>query len=351
MQDSQNRLIQKGVLISILCWILFSEGCASTQPEIAPSLIPSPEISSTSFSPTTSISKMPPGIANSIPYVATEDYSIGTGDVLDIKIYGMDDLNRQVRVGADGNITLPLIGWVAASGLNASELESQIAARYSEKYLQDPQVAVYIKEFRSKRVTVLGQVKNPQVLQLSRNRSTLLEVISLCGGIQDEVGEFIYVIKPATEDSQEEVITVNVSELIKYKNPLVNKEMIPGDVVIVPPVTFYYIVGEVDKPGAYALKPDMNILQAISQGGKFSKTAKRKIRIMRDDPEHGIYIFKTVDVKRVEKGKDENILVQGGDVLLVGESSMRRVVAEVGGFSKGIANAFMYAYAYEFARR
>ncbi|MCF6159562.1 MAG: hypothetical protein E3K32_13555 [wastewater metagenome] len=344
---------QKGLFISILCLVLLSIGCASTQPVPDPSQIsqiPAQEVSLPPLSSSTLTSKIPPGIAGPSFSFMTEDYSIGPKDVLDIKIYGEEDLSRKVRVGADGYINLPLIGWVSATGLNASELESRIAARYSERYLQSPQVSVFVEEFHSKRVAVVGEVKNPQVLKLPRDKGTLLEVISMCGGLGKEAGDIIYVVRPANGDNREEVISVKTAELVKYRNPAANKEILPGDMISIPPATMYFIVGEVSKPGAYMLEQNMTVMQAISQGGKFTDTAKRKVRIMREDPEHGTQVFVTVNMKKVTKGKEEDVEIQGGDVLVVGESTVRRATKETLDFTKAALNAFAYGFAVTAAR-
>lgn len=320
-----------------------------------------------------------------------EDYLIGPGDVLDIKIFDSEDLNRKVRVGGDGYISLPLIGSIIASGLSVPDLEFNIAYEYSRKYLQNPQISVYVNEFHSKRVAVLGEVKSPQLLEMTRNKSNLLEMISLCGGVTQSAGDMIYIIRPSTQynsidnnysaaqyndvrsngygreaysnNSEEadwaeddylkirdEVITVNISELVKYQNPYSNVEILPGDMISIPPASFYFVFGEVDKPGAFQLKPEMTALQAISQAGKFSKVAKNKIKLIREDIETREKIITTLNVKRLAKGEDEDIKIMGGDVLLVGKSTVKEVRNQLLAFSNTALSAFTSAFAYEAVR-
>lgn len=327
-----------------------------------------------------------------------EDYLIGPGDVLDIKIFDSEDLNRKVRVGGDGYISLPLIGSIIAGGLSVSDLEFNIAYEYSRKHLQNPQISVYVQEFHSKRVAVLGEVKNPQLLEMTRNESNLLEIVSLCGGITKDAGDLIYIIRPTTQYNEldsgadaahfndernydygketfsrkretdaiykteddwaeedyskikDEVITVSISELVKYHNPYSNMKIRPGDMISIPPASFYFVFGEVDKPGAFMMKPEMTALQAITQAGKFSDVAKYKIKLIREDIESREKIITTLNVKRLAKGEDEDIKIQGGDVLLVGKSTVKEVRNQLLAFSNTALSAFTSAFAYETVR-
>jgi polysaccharide export outer membrane protein len=91
------------------------------------------------------------------------------------------DLKRTVRVNATGLVSLPLIGSIALSGLTAQQAEAAIAARYGEKYLQDPQISVFVKEFTSQRVTIEGAVAKPGIYPLT-GQITLLRAMALAGG-------------------------------------------------------------------------------------------------------------------------------------------------------------------------
>jgi polysaccharide export outer membrane protein len=111
-----------------------------------------------------------------------EDYHIGASDLLEVSVFQVPELSRVVRVNGRGEITLPLIGQVQAGGLTGQQLETQIAARLQEKYLQDPQVSVFIKEFISQRVTVSGDVNKAGVFPVS-GRTTLMQAIAMAGGL------------------------------------------------------------------------------------------------------------------------------------------------------------------------
>jgi len=109
------------------------------------------------------------------------DYRIGPNDLLEIDVFGVADLKRTVRVNATGLVSLPLIGSIALSGLTAQQAEAAIAARYGEKYLQDPQISVFVKEFTSQRVTIEGAVAKPGIYPLT-GQITLLRAMALAGG-------------------------------------------------------------------------------------------------------------------------------------------------------------------------
>lgn len=123
-----------------------------------------------------------PGVPASGPVTALNDYRIGPGDLLKLDVFGVEALSkRSVRVNASGQISLPLIGAVQASGLTAEQLADDIAVRLAKDYLQNPQVTIFIEEFTSQRVTVTGAVKTPNVFPL-KGRTTLLQVVSQAGG-------------------------------------------------------------------------------------------------------------------------------------------------------------------------
>ena len=123
-----------------------------------------------------SASVPPTGSAQSAPN--SEDYRIGAQDLLELQVFGAPDLNRTVRVNSRGLISLPLIGLVQAAGLTSEQLESSLAEKLSKKYLQSPQVSIFIKEYTSQRVTVEGAVKKPGVYPL-KGRTTLLQTLAI----------------------------------------------------------------------------------------------------------------------------------------------------------------------------
>ncbi|HYN77846.1 MAG TPA: polysaccharide biosynthesis/export family protein [Lamprocystis sp. (in: g-proteobacteria)] len=107
----------------------------------------------------------------------TQDYLIGPQDLLKIEVFGVEAMNRSVRVSSTGKIDLPLIGLVQAAGLTSEQLVAEITARLTKDYMQNPQVIIFIEEYTSQRVTVVGAVKKPGVYPV-KGRTTLLQVVA-----------------------------------------------------------------------------------------------------------------------------------------------------------------------------
>jgi len=129
-----------------------------------------------------SMSLRPPDSVNaSGAYEGVSDYRIGAQDLLEVRVFGVKNLNRAVRVNSNGQISLPLIGGVQAGGKSIPELESEIGARLAKDYLQNPQVSVFVKEFTSQRITLEGALKNPGIYPLT-GRTTLLQAIAMAEG-------------------------------------------------------------------------------------------------------------------------------------------------------------------------
>jgi polysaccharide export outer membrane protein len=132
---------------------------------------------------TTGPSMAPPDTTSSGgAYTGVSDYRVGPQDLIEITVFQVADLNRTVRVNSAGQISLPLIGLVQAGGLTIPELERAIATKLEAKYLQNPQVTAFVKEFTSQRVTLEGAVAKPGIYPLT-GRTTLLQAIALGGGV------------------------------------------------------------------------------------------------------------------------------------------------------------------------
>ena len=114
-----------------------------------------------------------------------QEYRVGPNDLLQIDVFQVEALSREVRVNSNGEISLPLIGMLSVQNLSVHEIESLLKQRFGERYLQDPQITVTIKEYTNQRITVEGLVKRPGVYAF-KGDATLLHVIALAQG-EDEV--------------------------------------------------------------------------------------------------------------------------------------------------------------------
>jgi len=158
----------------------------------------------------------------------TKDYRIGADDLLEIQVFGVDQLTRTVRVSSRGTVSLPLIGTLQVGGLTSNEAEAMIVARLAESYLQDPQVTLFIKEFTAQRVTVEGAVNRPGVYPL-RGGSSLLQTLALAGG-QGALSDMSEVMLFRTDGQGQRVTLVYDVERIRKGElsdpPVVNEDLI-----------------------------------------------------------------------------------------------------------------------------
>lgn len=156
----------------------------------------------------------------------SEDYRIGPQDLLEIQVFGVSDINRDVRVNSRGLISVPLIGMVQAAGLTSEQLETALAERFSEDFLQNPQVSVFIKEYTSQRVTVEGAVKKPGIYPL-KGRSTLLQVLATAEGltsVADANGIKIFRADPQTGNRETLVFDLEKVRLGELRDPHVRND-------------------------------------------------------------------------------------------------------------------------------
>src|SRR5712671_6360151 len=138
------------------------------------------------------------------------DYPIGPGDVIQISVPGVDDLKeRLVRVGGDGRIELPLIGQVQAGGLTEPQLTEQLKVALG-KYMYSPQVDVFIKEYRSRQVAVVGAVRTPGLVTLTNSDISILDAITQAGGLTAEAADEI-VMLPEVKGGQKQLARLAAS--------------------------------------------------------------------------------------------------------------------------------------------
>jgi polysaccharide export outer membrane protein len=158
-----------------------------------------------------------------------KEYRVGTNDLLDIEVLNLENGKRTVRVNAAGYITMPLIGQVTVAGLTQQQVEAQIAALYGEKYLQNPQVSVFIKEFTTERITVDGAVAKPGIYPLV-GQMTLLRVIALAGGFGQIANSQQVMLFRQGDKGERQVATFDVERIRSGKDP---DPVIRGDDLIV----------------------------------------------------------------------------------------------------------------------
>jgi polysaccharide export outer membrane protein len=158
-----------------------------------------------------------------------EEYRIGTQDLLEVQVLGVQDLRREARVNAKGLIGLPLIGAVRVAGLTAAEAEVLIAGLYSKNYLQNPEVSVFIKEFTRQNVTIDGAVSKPGIYPL-KGQMTLLQALANAGG-QGSLTDMSDVVLFRMEENERRAIKFDVTKIRAAEAP--DPMLQPGDLIVV----------------------------------------------------------------------------------------------------------------------
>lgn len=251
------------------------------------------------------------------------DYIIGPEDLLEISVFGLPEMNKTVRVSAEGVIVLPLLRSIKVEGLTQKELEEKIGALLAEKYIQNPQVTIFIKEHKSRKVAVLGAVVKPGFYELIGKR-TILDIIALAGGITEKAGKKLLLIRKSSSLNPDKTFSINLDKLFSQGNPELNIILREGDVINVPidRIISIYVLGAVNNPGALEVKESeaITVLQAIAKAGGFSeRAAKTRVKVIRQTAEGKKKTMK-INVKDIIKGQKEDIILQEGDVVVVPET-------------------------------
>ncbi len=156
-------------------------------------------------------------------------YKIGPLDVLDVTVFKAPELSKTLQVSEAGTINFPLIGEVTASGKSARELEQLLAKQLGAKYLQNPQVSVFVKEHNSQRITVEGAVKKPGVIPMSGGMS-LVQAIAQSGGLDDVAQSEVVVFR--VTDGKRYAGRYDYADIRDGKAD--DPQLQSGDVVVVP---------------------------------------------------------------------------------------------------------------------
>jgi polysaccharide biosynthesis/export protein len=249
---------------------------------------------------------------------------LGPGDELDIAVYGAPDLSGHTRVSSDGNISIPLIGYVRVGGLSSSEAEAEIEAQLRQHLIvNDPQVSVFAKEFTSSGISVAGEVAKPGFYSaLGPHR--LLDVLQAAGGLSDRASGSITISHRGDLENPVKVeFSQNPAEMVRS-----NVELHPGDTVFAAKAPMVYVLGEVNKPGGYILNSAgaMTVLRVVAAaGGPTSAAAVGNTKMVRRTPS-GLQQL-PVPLKAILRGKTADMPLLADDILFVPPSHLKTVIA------------------------
>ena len=297
--------------------------------------------------------------------LSAQEYRIGPEDVLNINVFEAQELNREVRVSAGGEISLPLLGSVRAAGLTPRELEFVLQELLHRTYMKDPHVSVFVREMQSHPVSVMGAVRRPGVFQI-RGSKTLLEVLSLAEGLADDAGETVIILRgaalsaepdPPTDtnhsavpdppspgpqspaeanaasslvndnrSASEGAVHVNLKDLLESADSRSNPLVHPGDIVKVTRAGVVYVIGEVRKPGGFVLKSNekISVLQALALSEGLTPTAsKGNARIIRTDQQSGERKETPINLGKILAGKAPDPVLGPKDIVFVPNSAAK----------------------------
>lgn len=237
-----------------------------------------------------------------------EEYHVGPGDVISIAVYDNPDLTTKVMVNSDGKIVMPLLGLVEVENLSIPDITREITRRLANGYLVNPQVNVFIEEYRSKKVVILGKVRNPGLVELS-GAITFLELVSKAGGLDTDAGDTAMIKRNSKEGS--DIIIVDLVALIEKGDLSQNVQIFDGDTVNISKGGMCFVTGEVKSPGTYPCEDDTTILKIIALSGGFTgKASKSGVRIVRVEN----------DEKKLMKNVPLDTMLRQDDVIVVPES-------------------------------
>lgn len=293
----------------------------------------------------------------------SRDYQIGPEDVLGINVFEAPEMNREVRVSASGEISLPLLESVEVAGLTPRQLETALQQLLCQKYMKDPHVSVFVHEMQSHPVSVMGAVRKPGVFQI-RGAKPLLEVLSMAEGLTDDAGESVIILRGAgfgnapepaspkfaalaqagpvpgggalertqkpSSYSAERVVQVNLKDLLDSASPHGSPEVYPGDIVKVSRAGVVYVVGAVRRPGGFTLKTNENIsvLQALALSEGLTPTAShRSARIIHTDEQLGTRTELPCNLGKILAGKLPDPMLGPRDILFIPDSATKSTLS------------------------
>ena len=278
-----------------------------------------------------------------------QDYKIGPEDLLEISVFEEEKLNKTVRVSSQGNISLPLLGVLKVKGLTANELEKEIRDLLAEKYLQNPHITVFIREYRSQRISVIGAVQNPNVFEVA-GQKTVLDMLSMAGGLKEDAGELLFLIRPSgleeevvkgknsSDEQRPKTFVIDLEELLVKGDLSLNLPLLHGDVINIPVSGKVFVGGEVKSPGGFPLKgKKMTVGQAITMaGGLISEANGAETKIFRYSGNGTEREILSANVYAIQEGKDKDPYLKENDIIIVPKSGVKAFLVGLRDTVKGL---------------
>lgn len=251
---------------------------------------------------------------------ADANVRLGAGDLIEVSVYDVPELNTRTRVSNNGDVYLPLIDYVHVADLTIDEAEKVIERRLEQGgYVRNPHVQLFVAEYTSDGATILGEIARPGVYPVL-GQGTLFTLISSAGGLTDRAGQSITITH---RDQPNKPVTVTLSQNLQ-DHPESNVAVYAGDTVMVRRADVIYVVGDVARPSGFLMDHNgrLSVLQAIALAGGTASSAKLNgARIIRKGPTGLSEV--PVPLKKLLQAKANDIPLQADDILFVPTSTKR----------------------------
>lgn len=269
-----------------------------------------------------------------------ESLLIGPGDLIQVDVLDTPEMEQQVRVTDEGNAPLAYVGNVQVGGMTPGAAAEAIQLLLiSKNVMKHPQVTVRVQEYSTQDVSVLGQVHTPGAYPLTTPQP-VLRVLSLAGGVTDLADRQVTIKRHGSPKQLTYMLSNDPQKM------LTDMVMVyPGDIVMVPNAPVIYIMGDVGRPGGYAMSSNashLTMLQAIARAGSANKTSvPSKVRLIRNTGDGTKETRVRLDA--MEKGKIPDIDLQANDIIFVPFSWMKNVAMSGSTIAASTAGAAIYA--------
>jgi len=308
---------------------------------------------------------------------SASDYALGPGDVLEVSVQDVPELHEcRVRISGDNTVSMPILGTIDVAGLNEEGIKQRIYNRAS-RYVHDPEVEVFVREYHSRDVMVMGMVQKPGMYALDTPNETVLDVIGKAGGSTERAasqvilipsGATTYTAQESTNQSVSHDGTFSEAKFASTENPApsavsqaapdqpvrpVAAHMLdqpnvspsattsrsrwivldtsgsgdpalmmlparPGDLIMIPAAGEVMVQGWVRNPGAFVITPRMTALGAVTAAGGEMFSSSADLLRAGNDTDQADY---RLNLNRINKHQEQDVLVQSGDVIIVNKSA------------------------------
>src|SRR5438477_10612267 len=255
----------------------------------------------------------------------TSAVKLGAGDLVEVSVYNVPELNTKARISNDGDLYLPLIDYVHVADLSLDEAQKLIEKRLDDGgFVRNPHVTIFINDYASQGITLMGEVGRPGIYPVLGERR-LFDLFSTAGGLTDRASRTASITHRNRPDKPE---LVHLSRNLSDK-PETNIEVHPGDTIEVQRAPIVYIVGDVGRPsGLLVDNGSLTVLQAIALAGGPNRTAKLNgTRIIRKGSGPNGMTETVVPLKKMLQAKAPDVTLQANDILFVPVSGAKLAAA------------------------